>query len=229
MRWVVGLVVGLGRSSVGRRGGVPAQQGSGRHQPQLAQRDRQQPAQRAEHGTVEPGECRSGIGAVQDDNLVSQREDLGVFGGIGAGEQRQPAQHASKHQVDESEGHSKVDSPRSSHPPRPGGAVDRCRDAHRRSARRVHSVAGDHGHRPMGRQPLRPTQRHPLRARPARHRPRPLGRFRPAAALGGYPALFVLLAGVAGCGALLAIGSVPRAAGIVDATASTQHGPPGEH
>jgi hypothetical protein len=30
-----------------------------------------------------------------------------------------------------------------------------------------------------------------------------------AAALGGYPALFVLLAGVAGCGALLAIGSVP--------------------
>jgi hypothetical protein len=50
-----------------------------------------------------------------------------------------------------------------------------------------------------------------------------------AAALGGYPALFVLLAGVAGCGALLAIGSVPRAAGIVDATASTQHGPSGEH
>ena len=50
-----------------------------------------------------------------------------------------------------------------------------------------------------------------------------------AAALGGYPLLFALLAGVAGCGALLAIGSVPRPAGIVDATASTQHRPPGEH
>ena len=50
-----------------------------------------------------------------------------------------------------------------------------------------------------------------------------------AAALGGYPLLFVLLAGVPGCGALLAIGSVPRPAGIVDATASTQHRPPGEH
>ena len=37
---------------------------------------------------------------------MSQHEDLGVFGGIGAGEQRQPGQHASKHQVDESEGHS---------------------------------------------------------------------------------------------------------------------------
>lgn len=50
-----------------------------------------------------------------------------------------------------------------------------------------------------------------------------------AAALGGYPALFVVLAGVAGCGALLAIGSVPRSAGGVDPTASAQHGPPGEH
>ena len=38
-----------------------------------------------------------------------------------------------------------------------------------------------------------------------------------AAALGGYPALFVVLAAVAGCGAVLAIGSVPSR------TASTQH------
>jgi hypothetical protein len=36
---------------------------------------------------------------------VAQDQDLGVLGGVGAGEQRQPAQHANEHQVDESEGH----------------------------------------------------------------------------------------------------------------------------
>ena len=41
--------------------GVPAQQRSGRHQPQLAQRGRQQPAQRAEHGAVEPRQCWPGV------------------------------------------------------------------------------------------------------------------------------------------------------------------------
>ena len=86
--------------------GVPAQQGSGRHQPQLAQRGGQQPAQRAEHGAVEPGQCWPGVGAAQHGDLVTQRQDLGVLGGVGAGEQRQPAQHANEHQVDESEGHS---------------------------------------------------------------------------------------------------------------------------
>jgi len=37
---------------------------------------------------------------------VAQHEDLDVFGGFGAGEQRQPVQHAGEHQVDESECHS---------------------------------------------------------------------------------------------------------------------------
>jgi hypothetical protein len=36
---------------------------------------------------------------------VPQRQDLDVLGGVGAGEQHQPAQHANDHQVDESEGH----------------------------------------------------------------------------------------------------------------------------
>jgi hypothetical protein len=36
---------------------------------------------------------------------VTQHEDLGIFGGFGAGEQRQPVQHAGGHQVRESEGH----------------------------------------------------------------------------------------------------------------------------
>jgi hypothetical protein len=37
---------------------------------------------------------------------MPQRQDLDVLGGVGAGEQHQPAQHANDHQVDESEGHS---------------------------------------------------------------------------------------------------------------------------
>jgi hypothetical protein len=37
---------------------------------------------------------------------VPQRQDLDVLRRVGAGEQRQPAQHANEYQVDESEGHS---------------------------------------------------------------------------------------------------------------------------
>jgi hypothetical protein len=49
--------------------------------------------------------CWSGVGAAQHGDLVTQCQDLGVLGGVGAGEQCQPAQHANEHQVDESEGH----------------------------------------------------------------------------------------------------------------------------
>ena len=62
-------------------------------------------AQCAEHGAVEPGHLRAGVGAAQHGDFVPQREDLGVFGGVGAGEQRQPGQHANEHQVGKSEGH----------------------------------------------------------------------------------------------------------------------------
>jgi len=86
--------------------GVPAQQRSGRHQPQLAQRGRQQPAQRAEYRAVEPRERWPVVRAAQHGDLMTQHQDLDVLCRVGAGEQRQPAQHASKHQVDESEGHS---------------------------------------------------------------------------------------------------------------------------
>jgi hypothetical protein len=65
--------------------GVPAQQGSRRHQPQPAQWGREQSAQGAEHCAVEHGESGSGVGAAQDGDFVSQRQDLGVFGGVGAG------------------------------------------------------------------------------------------------------------------------------------------------
>ena len=85
--------------------GVPTQQRSGRHQPHLAHRGRQQPAQRAEYSAVEPGQRWSGVGAAQDGDLVTQRQNLDVLGGVGAGEQRQPAQYANEHQVGESKGH----------------------------------------------------------------------------------------------------------------------------
>jgi hypothetical protein len=43
--------------------------------------------------------------SAQHGDFVSEHQDLGVLGGVRLGEQRQPAQHADEHQVDESEGH----------------------------------------------------------------------------------------------------------------------------
>jgi hypothetical protein len=60
---------------------------------------------RAEHGAVEPGQRWSGVRGAQHRDLVAQYEDFDVVRRVGAGEQCQPAQHVSKHQVGESEGH----------------------------------------------------------------------------------------------------------------------------
>jgi hypothetical protein len=84
---------------------VPAQQGSGRHQPQSAQMWGQQPAQRAEERAVDPGEGRAGVVASKHRDLVAQHEDLGLFGDGRSGEQSQPAQHAAERQVHESKRH----------------------------------------------------------------------------------------------------------------------------
>jgi hypothetical protein len=43
--------------------------------------------------------------SAQHGDLVTQDKDLAVLGGVGAGEKRQPAQHAGEQQVRESEGH----------------------------------------------------------------------------------------------------------------------------
>ena len=66
--------------------GVPAQQRSGRHQPQLAQRGRQQPAQRAEYRAVEPRERWPVVRAAQHGDLMTQHQDLDVLCRVGAGE-----------------------------------------------------------------------------------------------------------------------------------------------
>ena len=74
--------------------GVPAQQGSGRHEPQPAQLRGQQSAQGAENRTVNPAQPWTWVVTSQDADLVTEHQDLDVFGCIGPGEQRQPAQHA---------------------------------------------------------------------------------------------------------------------------------------
>jgi hypothetical protein len=44
--------------------------------------------------------------SAQHCDLVTEHQDLDVFGCVGAGEQRQAAQHAGEQQIGESEGHS---------------------------------------------------------------------------------------------------------------------------
>ena len=82
---------------------MPAQQRSRRHQSQLAQWGREQLAQCAEHGAIKPGHARARVVSAQHGDFVTEHEDLDVFRCIGAGEQCQPAQHASEHQIGELE------------------------------------------------------------------------------------------------------------------------------
>jgi hypothetical protein len=84
--------------------GVPAQQGSGGDEPQPPQIRGQQSAQGAEEGAVDPRSA-TGVDCVvsaQHGDLVTEDQDLDVFGCVGSGEQRQPTQHAGEQQVGES-------------------------------------------------------------------------------------------------------------------------------
>ena len=85
---------------------MPPQQRSWRNQPEPAQLSRQHPGHRAEERPVDPGQGRAPIGSAQHRDLMPQHEDLGVLGRVGPDEQHKPAQHASEHEVGESEGHS---------------------------------------------------------------------------------------------------------------------------
>src|SRR3954453_8618589 len=76
--WSAWLSVRVGPAS-GNEVGVPPQQGSGRDQSQVAQWGGQQPAERAEHRPVGPGQCWSGVGAAQYGDLVAQHEDFDVL------------------------------------------------------------------------------------------------------------------------------------------------------
>jgi hypothetical protein len=83
--------------------GVPAQQGAGRHDPVEAAGE--EPAQPAEDGSVGPGERRWWVLAAKDGEFVAQGEDLDVLGGVGSGQEREPAEHTEQHQVDQRERH----------------------------------------------------------------------------------------------------------------------------
>jgi hypothetical protein len=62
----------------------------------------QQPGRRDQDRTVRPGQPRGLDLALEDGDLMTQEEDLGVLGAVGAGEQGQPAEHAEHRQVGES-------------------------------------------------------------------------------------------------------------------------------
>ena len=88
--WAARLASRVGPAA-GDEAGVPAQQGSRRHQPQPAQLRGQQPAQRAEERAVDPAQRRAWVVSAQHGNLVAEHQDLDVLGCVGPGEQRQPA------------------------------------------------------------------------------------------------------------------------------------------
>ena len=80
------------------------QQGSGRHQPQLSQTDRELLSGLSSSGRA----SRARVVSAQHGNLVTQHQDLYILGCLGTCEQRQPAQHAGECQVRESEGHNGI-------------------------------------------------------------------------------------------------------------------------
>jgi hypothetical protein len=81
--------------------GVPAQQGPRRDdQAQLTQiAPGQQPGQRGQDRPVSPRQAWRLDLALENGDLVTQQEDLGVLGAVGAGEQGKPAEHAEHRQV----------------------------------------------------------------------------------------------------------------------------------
>jgi hypothetical protein len=81
---------------------VPGEQGPGCHDPVQPQVPGQQPCQGGDHGPVR---LRAGDLAAQDRDLMPQHQDFHVFGGVVAGEQRQPAEQPGHQQVEEAEAH----------------------------------------------------------------------------------------------------------------------------
>jgi hypothetical protein len=80
---------------------MPAQQGPRRHdQAQLTKpAARQYPRQRSQDRPVSPRQAGSLDLALEDGDLMTQDQDLGVLGTVGPGEQCEPAEHADHHQI----------------------------------------------------------------------------------------------------------------------------------
>ena len=62
----------------------------------------QQPGQRGQDRPVGPGQPRRLDLPLEHGDLMTQDQDLGVLGAVGAGEQGKPAEHAQHRQVGES-------------------------------------------------------------------------------------------------------------------------------
>jgi hypothetical protein len=80
---------------------MPAQQGPRRHdQAQLTKpAARQYPRQRSQDRPVSPRQARRPDLTLEDGDLMTQDQDLGVLGTVGPGEQCEPAEHADHHQI----------------------------------------------------------------------------------------------------------------------------------
>ncbi|GAA3082857.1 hypothetical protein GCM10010464_53660 [Pseudonocardia yunnanensis] len=89
--WAARLAFWVGPAAGDEAGVVPAQQGSGRHQPWPAQLRGQEPAQCAEESAVIPRQRRARIASSMYGDLVTVDQDLDVFLCVGSGEQRQSA------------------------------------------------------------------------------------------------------------------------------------------
>ena len=76
-----------------------------RHDPAQPEVSGQQSRERGDHGSVHPVQLRTGDLTAQDRDLVPQYQDLHLFGGVAAGEQRQPAEQPRHQQAEEAEEH----------------------------------------------------------------------------------------------------------------------------
>jgi hypothetical protein len=66
---------------------------------------RQRPGKGGEHGAVSPVRSRAGDSPTQHRDLMSQDQDLGLFGGVAARQEHQPAKRPDHEQVDETDQH----------------------------------------------------------------------------------------------------------------------------
>ena len=78
---------------------------AGRHDPVQPEVSGQQSRERGDHGPIRPVQLRASDLTAQHSDLVPQYQDLDLFGGVAAGEQRQPAEQPGHQQVQEAEEH----------------------------------------------------------------------------------------------------------------------------
>jgi hypothetical protein len=84
---------------------VPAHDRGRGDQPVRRQRPGQEPGQRGEHRSVGPVQPRRGVLPAQDRVLVTEDQDLYIFGRAGPGEESKPAGDAAERKVEQAQRH----------------------------------------------------------------------------------------------------------------------------